>query len=70
MTHSLVPLNWKAVRAIPGLDIDIALVLKAEPTRLKSLQEEMKADITLAALTDLIITGWPDSKQDLPEELN
>ena len=56
-----------SARVIPDLDIDIALVLKAEPTRLKSLQEETKADITLAALTDLIITGWP---QDLTEDLD
>ena len=41
-----------------------------EPTRLESLQEETKADSTLAALTYLIITGWPDSMQDLPEHLH
>ena len=50
---------------IPGLDINIAQVLKAEPTRLESLQEETKADSTMASLTELIITGWPDSMQDL-----
>lgn len=57
-------------REIPGLDINIAQVLKVEPTRLESLQEETKADSTLAALTDLIITGWPDSMQDLPDHLH
>lgn len=41
-----------------------------ELTRLKSLQEETKADSTSAELTDLIITGWPDSMQDLPEHLH
>ena len=58
-----------SVRAIPGLEVEIALVLNVEPTRLKSLQEEPKADFTLAAITDLITTGWPDSTQDLPEDL-
>lgn len=45
---------------IPGLDINITQVLKVEPTRRESLQEETKADPTLASLTELIITGWPD----------
>ena len=44
-----------------GLGINIAQVRKVEPTRLESLQEEPNADSTLASLTDLIITGWPDS---------
>ena len=39
-------------REIPGLDISIAQVLKVEPTRLESLQEETKADSTLTELTD------------------
>ena len=30
----------------------------------------MKADSTLASLTDLIIIGWPDSMQDLPDNLH
>ena len=34
-------------REIPGLDV-IAQVLKVEPTQLESLQEETKADPTLA----------------------
>ena len=59
-----------AAKEIPGLDINIAQVLKVEPTRLESLQEETKADSTLASLTDLIITGWPDSMQDLPDNLH
>ena len=59
-----------SAREIPGLDINIAQVLKVEPTRLESLQEETKADSTLAELTDLIITGWPNSMQDLPEHLH
>ena len=57
-------------KEIPGLDINIAHVLKVEPTRLESLQEETKADPTLAELTDLIITGWPDSMQDLQGHLH
>lgn len=59
-----------SVREIPGLDINIAQVLKVEPTRLESLQEETKADSTLAVLTDLNTTCWPDSMQDLPEHLH
>ena len=57
-------------KEIPGLDINIAQVMKVEPTRLESLQEETKADSTLASLTDFIITGWPDSMQDLPDNLH
>ena len=56
-------------RAIPGLDISIAQVLKVEPTRLESIQEQTKVDPTLVELKDLIMTGWPDSMQDLPETL-
>ena len=41
-----------------------------EPTRLESLQQVTKADFTLASLTELIITGWPDSMQDLPDDLH
>lgn len=59
-----------SAREIPGLDNNIAQVLKVEPTCLESLQEETKADSTLVALTDLIITGWPDSMQDLLEHLH
>ena len=57
-------------KEIPGLDINIAQVLKVQPTCLESLQEETKADSTLASLTDLIITVWPDSMQDLPVNLH
>ena len=37
-----------SAREIPGLDISIAQVLKVEPTRLESLQEDTKAEPTLA----------------------
>ena len=57
-------------KEIPGLDINIAQVPKVEPICLQYLQEETKADPTLASLTDLIITGWPDSMQDLPDNLH
>ena len=60
----------ETAKEIPGLDINIAQVLKVEPTCLESLQEETKADHTLASLTDLIITGWPDSMQVLPDNLH
>ena len=59
-----------SAREIPGLDVSIAQVLKVEPTRLESLQEDTKADPTLAELTDLILTGWPSSMQDIPEHLH
>ena len=59
-----------SAREIPGLDIIIAQVLKVEPTRLESLQEDTKAGPTLAELTDLILTGWPNSMQDIPEHLH
>ena len=59
-----------SAREIPGLDISIAQVLKVEPTRLESLQEDTKADPTLAELTDLILTGWPNNMQDIPEHLH
>ena len=45
-------------REIPGLNVSIAQVLKVEPTRLESLQEDKK----LAELKDLILTDWPDSR--------
>ena len=57
-----------STRAIPGLDVDITLVLKVEPTRLKFYRKRRKQ--TLVALTDLNITGWPDSTQDVPEDLH
>ena len=57
-----------SARAIPGLDVDIALVLKVEPTRLKFYKKRRSQ--TLVALTDLNITGWPDSTQDVPEDLH
>jgi transposase InsO family protein len=57
-------------KEIPGLDINIAQIIKVEPARLASLQEETKADETLVELSDLIITGWPDSMQDVPQYLH
>lgn len=67
LSHLIKP---GSAREIPRLDINIAQVPKVETTKLKSLQEETKADSTLAALTDLIITGWPDNMEDLPEHLH
>ncbi len=57
-------------KSIPYLDVTIAQVMKIEPTRLQSLQEETKADPVLAKLRELIVTGWPDSMQDLTMELH
>ena len=44
-------------KEIPALDISSAQVLKVELTRFESLQEEAKAYF--------IITGWPDSVQEM-----
>ena len=57
-------------KEVPGLDKSIAQVLKVEPISLESLQEETKVDPALAELSDFIITGWPESKQDLPQHLH
>ena len=51
---------------VPGLDVNIAQILSIKPSRLESLQEETKEDITLKYLQQLIITGWPESMQDVP----
>ena len=59
-----------SARKIPGLDVSIVQVLKVEPTRLESLQEDIKADPTLAELTDVNLTGWPNSMHDIPEHLH
>lgn len=55
---------------VPGLDVNIAQVIKVEPTLLDSLREETKADPTLSDLKDRIMGGWPDSMQDLPDRLH
>ena len=57
-------------REIPGLDVSIAQILKIDPTRLETLQEETKSDSTLKNLMNLIITGWPESMQDVPQQLH
>ena len=68
--HFISALYFGTAKEIPGLDINIAQVLQVEPTRLESLQEETKADSTLASLTELITTGWPETMQDLPDNLH
>ena len=57
-------------KEIPGLDISIAQVIKVQPARLVSLQEETKTDRTLVELSNLITTGWPESMQNLPQHLH
>ncbi len=57
-------------KEISGLDVTIAQVLKIRHTHLHSLQEETKSDTVLSALADLIKTGWPNSMQDLQEDLH
>lgn len=57
-------------KQIQGLDVTIAEVLKVKRTRLQQLQEETKSDITLIALSDLIMSGWPNSMQDVPANIH
>ena len=44
--------------------------MKIQPTRLEVMQEETKTDSTLSKLKENIIHGWPQSMQDLPQELH
>ena len=67
---TLSRLDPSKAKEIPGLDISIAQVIKVEPARLVSLQEETKTDRTLVELSNLITTGWPESMQDLPQHLH
>ena len=55
--------------AVPDLNITISQVLKIRPTRIESLQDEIKADPALSPLCDYIINGWPDSVQNMQETL-
>lgn len=55
---------------LPGLDVNIAHVLQIKPTRLQTLRDETKADATLTKLTKLILSGWPEHKHDLAEDLH
>ena len=57
-------------KTIPGLDVTIAQVLKIGATTKEILQEGTKEDSALKQLHDLIMNGFPDSMQDLPEELH
>ncbi len=57
-------------KEIPGLDVNIAGIMKIKSIHLKSLCEETKSDETLVTLKDHIITGWPNSMQDLPVMLH
>ncbi len=60
----------RADKEIPGLDVNIAGIMKIKLIYLKSLCEETKSDETLVTLKDHIITGWPNSMQDLPVMLH
>ena len=57
-------------KAIPGLNIKIAQVMKIRSSRLASLQDETKCDPILTQLAKLVNNGWPGSMQDLPDELH
>ena len=57
-------------KEIPGLDVKIAQVMSIMPTRLENLQEETKSDHILTELRQLIMTGWPESMQDLPQDIH
>ena len=54
---------------IPGLNVQIAQVLKIRQTKLATMQEETMADPCLQILKSLIPSGWPESMQDLPNEV-
>ncbi len=56
-------------KAVPGLDITIAQVMKIRPTCLSTLQEETKSDKDLTQLSEFISSGWPESIQDVPQNL-
>ena len=56
-------------KPISGLDISIAQVIQIKQTRLATLQDETKEDPVLKKLSELIMTGWPESMQDLSEDL-
>ena len=56
--------------AIPGLDVTIAEVLKVRPTHLESLRAETHADPTLSKLRQHVVSGWPESMQDLSQDLH
>ncbi len=56
-------------KEIPNLDISIAQILQIRPTHLQSLQDETKVDPTLKELKEFIISGWPESINDIPEYL-
>lgn len=56
--------------AIPGLNVTIAEVLKIRPTHLESLRAETHSDPTLSKLRQHVINGWPESMQDLSEDLH
>ena len=54
---------------VPGLNVQIAQVIKIRPTKLATMQEETVADPSLQMLKTLIQSGWPESMQDLPNEV-
>ena len=54
---------------IPGMNVQKAQVLKIYPTKLAMMQEETRAYRCLKMLMALIQSGWPESMQDLPNEL-
>lgn len=63
-------ISQTSAKDIPGLDLNIAQVLVIATNRLSALQEETKADKTLADLQHYIMYGWPEAMQDLPVHLH
>ena len=53
----------------PGLNVQIAHILKIRPIKLATMQEEAMADPCLQMLKTFIQSGWPESMQDLPYEI-
>jgi len=52
------------------IDLDIRVdLIRFTPTRTGSIRQETKEDKTLQRLADMIVTGWPDTIQDVPASI-
>ena len=56
-------------KEIPGLDVSIASVMRVNATTLKILQDEVDSDDVLMQLKELIMKGWPESMQDVNQDV-
>ena len=51
------------------LDLHVTFVKFTQP-RLQALQQHTASDMTLTKLKDVIVSGWPERRQDLPKVLH